>query len=109
MKVIPTRLVRTKFDIDILIDKISPVQYKVPIRVSDCCLTPIQLIFVAIAWRQQVNFQWNDDEVRFNLDQHAELDFYSASSLKQQSTGRHVAPLGHIILIPSQPVFALSP
>jgi hypothetical protein len=42
------------------------------------------------------------------LDQHAELDFYSARSLKQQSMGRHVAPLGHIILIPSQPVFALS-
>jgi hypothetical protein len=42
--------------------------------------------------------QWDDDEVRFVLDQHAELDFYSASSLKQQSTGRHVAPLGHIIL-----------
>jgi hypothetical protein len=40
---------------------------------------------------------------------HAELDFYSASSLKQQSTVRHVAPLGHIILIPSQPVFALPP
>jgi len=40
---------------------------------------------------------------------HAELDFYSASSLKQQSTGRHVAPFGHIILIPSQPVFALPP
>ena len=40
---------------------------------------------------------------------HAELDFYSASSLKQQSTARHVAPLGHIILIPSQPVFALPP
>jgi hypothetical protein len=33
------------------------------------------------------------------------LDFYSASSLKQKSAGRHVAPLGHIILIPSQPVF----
>ena len=45
----------------------------------------------------------------FVLDQHAWLDFYSASSLKQQSMGRHVAPLGHIILIPSQPVFALSP
>jgi len=55
-----------------------------------------------------VNFQY-DDEVRFVLDQHAELDFYSASSLKQQSTGRLVAPLGHIILIPSQPVFALTP
>jgi hypothetical protein len=27
------------------------------------------------------------------------LDFYSASLLKQQSAGRHVAPLGHIILI----------
>jgi hypothetical protein len=43
------------------------------------------------------------------LDQLAELDFNSASSLKQQSVGRHVAPLGHIIKIPSQPVFALSP
>jgi hypothetical protein len=41
------------------------------------------------------------------LDQHAELDFYSASSLKQQSAGRHVAPLVHIILIPSQPVLLL--
>jgi hypothetical protein len=35
--------------------------------------------------------------------------FYSASSLKQQSAGRHIAPLEHIILIPSQPVFVLSP
>jgi hypothetical protein len=43
------------------------------------------------------------------LDQHAELDFHSASSLKQQSVGRHVTPLGHIILIPNQPVFALTP
>jgi hypothetical protein len=60
-------------------------------------------------WREQINFQWDDYEVRFVLDQHAELDFYSDSSLKQQSAGRHVTPLGHIILIPSQPVFALSP
>jgi hypothetical protein len=29
-----------------------------------------------------VNFQWDDDEVRIVLAQHAELDFYSASSLK---------------------------
>ena len=28
---------------------------------------------------------------------------------QQQSAARHVAPLGHITLIPSQPVFALSP
>jgi hypothetical protein len=63
-----------------------------------------------MSWREQVNNQWDDDdEVRFVLDQHAELDFYNASSLKQQSAGRHVAPPGHIILIPSRPVFALSP
>ena len=62
--------------------------------------------FSAISWREQVNFQRDDDEVRFVLDIHAELN-YSASSLKQQSEGRHVSPLGHIILILSQPVFAL--
>ena len=69
---------------------------------------PIQQ-FLGISWWEQVNFQWGDDDIRFVLDQHAELDFYSASSLKQQSAGRHVAPLGHIILIPSQPVFGPSP
>jgi len=37
------------------------------------------------------------------------MDFYSARPLKQQSTDRCIAPLGHIILIPSQSVFALSP
>ena len=77
--------------------------------VSDCCLTPIQQ-FLAASWREQVNFQWDDDEVCFVINQHALnelLDFYSASSLKQkqQSAGRHVAPLRHIILIPRQPVF----
>ena len=56
-------------------------------------------IFLAISWRKQVNFQWDNDEVRFVLDQHAELDLYSASSMKQQSVDRHVALLGHIILI----------
>ena len=29
--------------------------------------------------REQVNVQWDDDEVRFELDQHAYLDLYSAS------------------------------
>ena len=65
--------------------------------------------FSAISLWEQVNFQWDDDEIRFVLDHHAELDFNSASSLKQQSADRHVVPLGHIILIPSQSVFALSP
>jgi hypothetical protein len=45
------------------------------------------------------------DDVRFVLDQHAQLDFVSASSLKQQSAGRHVAPYGHIILIPRNKLF----
>jgi hypothetical protein len=51
---------------------------------------------------------WNDDDdVHLVLDQHAYLDPYSANSLKQQSAGRHVAPLEHIHLIQSQPVFVL--
>jgi hypothetical protein len=54
--------------------------------------------FSAISWREQVNFQWND-EVRLVLDQHAELDFYSASLLKQQSAGRHVALLNHVWVV----------
>jgi hypothetical protein len=35
----------------------------------------------AISCREQVNYQWDDDEVRFILDQQAELFSYSASSL----------------------------
>jgi hypothetical protein len=61
------------------------------------------------SWQEQVNFQWDDDEFHFVLDQPTKLDFYSASSLKQQSVDRHVDPLRHIILILSQPVFAHSP
>jgi hypothetical protein len=54
--------------------------------------------FSTILWWVQVNFQWEDGEVRYT-----ELDFfYSASSLKQQSAGRHIASIGHIFLIPSQ-------
>jgi len=58
--------------------------------VSDCCLTPIQQFFQLYHGENKLIFQWDDDEVRFVLDQHAELDFYSASSLKQQSADRHV-------------------
>jgi hypothetical protein len=52
-----------------------------------------------MSYREQVNFQLDDDEVRFVLDQHTWLDFYSAISPKQQSTDRHVTQLGHIIII----------
>ena len=62
-----------------------------------------------ISWQEHVSLQWDDDDVRFVLGQHVELDLYSASSLKQQSAGRHVTPLQHIILIPRQPVYTLVP
>jgi hypothetical protein len=76
--------------------------------VSAYCLTPKWAIFQVYSWWQQVTFWWDDDDVRFVLDQNAELDFCSARLLKQQSAGRHVSPLGHIIPIPSQPVFDLT-
>ena len=74
--------------------------------VSDCCLTPNEQFFVSYIIVRTSYIQW--DDVHFVLDQHAELDFYSASSLKQQSVRRHITPLRHIIMILSQPVFALS-
>ena len=74
--------------------------------VSDCCLTPTQQFF-SYRWRERVNFQLDDDEVRFVLDQHAYFDFYSASSLQQLSTDKQVATLSHIILIPSLCSFSL--
>ena len=43
---------------------------------------PTQQIFSYIMARTRY-FQCDDDEVPFVLDQHVELDFYSASSLKQ--------------------------
>ena len=39
--------------------------------VSACCLTRHLSNFSAISWREQVNFQRNDDEVCFVLDQYA--------------------------------------
>ena len=48
---------------------------------------------------EQVTCWW--DDVRFVIEQHA--------LLKQMSAGRHVAPLGHIILILKQPVLAIIP
>ena len=38
-----------------------------------------------IMYLEQVTYQWDNEEIYFVLDQHAKLDFYSASSLKQQS------------------------
>jgi hypothetical protein len=69
------------------------------VKVSEWLLFNTNSQFSNYIMARTSNFKWNDDEVRFVLDQHAELDFYSASSLKQQTANRHVAPLGHNILI----------
>ena len=36
------------------------------------------------------------DDLRFALDQHAELNFYRASSLNKKSSSRHIRQLRHI-------------
>ena len=59
----------------------------------------------AISWRKQVNFQKDDDDD----DEVCLVLYLYASCLKQQSTDRHIALPGHIIFIPSQPIFALFP
>ena len=74
---------------------------------SDCCLTSTRQ-FLAISWREHVNCLFDDDEVGCVLSEHVQVDVYNVSSLKQ-SVDKHVAQLEHICLIPSQPVFSLSP
>jgi hypothetical protein len=32
--------------------------------------------FSFISWREQITFQWDNNDVRFVLDQHAYLDFF---------------------------------
>ena len=76
--------------------------------VSDRCLTPNEKLISYIITRTSY-IQWNDDHVRFVLNQHALIDRYIACSLTEQSTGRHVALLWHIMLIPTQPVFIFTP
>ena len=50
-------------------------------------LDHVTMILTAIPWPQQDTFQWDDkDDVYFVLDQHAQLYFNRANSLKQQST-----------------------
>ena len=64
--------------------------------------------FSTMSWQDQVTIRLDDDDVGFVPDQHTGLDLYNASSLKQQSACRHVAPLGHITPIPNQSGFALT-
>ena len=47
--------------------------------------------FSAISWREEITFWWDDDDdyVHLTLNQDTELNFNSASSMKQQSTSIH--------------------
>ena len=58
---------------------------------SEWLLFNTKLAIYQLSWREQVTFQWDDhdDDVYFELDQHIKFDFYTASSLKQQSTWPH--------------------
>ena len=58
--------------------------------------------FSAISWREQITSQWDDGDVCFVQDQHADLDFFSASSQKQ-SSGRHFTCTHYPDLEPSSP------
>ena len=60
---------------------------------------PNEQLFLAITWWQVT--LWEDDDVCYGLDQHAQLDFY------ETFRGKHVTPLQHINLILSQ-VFDLT-
>ena len=72
---------------------------------SDCCLTPTEQFFSYIMAFFSMRWWWGP----VSTGPTCLLGIYSASSLKQQSADRHVVPVRHIILISSQPVFALSP
>ena len=69
---------------------------------NDCCLTTNEQYFSYFMTRKRYT-QRDDDNVRFVLDQHAQLNFSSASSLKHQSTGRHVALLELLRIKPMIP------
>ena len=61
---------------------------------NDCCLPPKEPFFSYIMTRTTY-IRWDDNDVRFVLNQHAWLYSFSTSSLKQQSAGRHVASRRH--------------
>ena len=61
--------------------------------------------FSTISWREQVTFQW-DDNVLYKSKKLSWI-FIVLAHWKKQSVWKSVVPVGHITLIPSQPVSAL--
>jgi hypothetical protein len=65
--------------------------------------------FSAISYPAQVNFQWDDDEGPLCTRPTRLVGFLYCYLTETTGAGRHVDPHRHIILIPSQPDFTLSP
>ena len=74
--------------------------------INECFFKPNKQFFTYIMARI-CYIRWGDNDVHIVLDQHVYLDFIVLT--EQQYMDNHVAPLEHIILIPSQPLVALSP
>ena len=74
---------------------------KIKIRVSDCCLTPSEQFFQLEHGKNKMHI--NEIMMMFTCTRQIRL------CGRQHSTGRHVIQLGHNILIPQPPVFALFP
>jgi hypothetical protein len=71
---------------------------------SECCLTPIFQIYHC-----ENKFIFNDIMMRFALYWTNRLSWIFIVLADWLSADRHVTLLGHIILIPIQPIFTLSP
>jgi hypothetical protein len=55
-----------------------------------------------MSWREQVNFQWDDDEVHFVLNQHAELDFIVLAhwnNSPQKDMSPHSDTFSHLLFL----------
>jgi hypothetical protein len=76
-------------------------------RVSEWLLFNVKWAFCQ-PYHDENKLHFNDMMMMLICTRPTRLIGNSASWLKQPSVGRHVAPLGHIILIPSQPVFSLA-
>ena len=63
--------------------------------------------FSVFSQRQEVTFQWDVDDVHFVLEKQDQLDFYGPS-FTETSLCVDMSCYSHIILILSQPVFALT-
>ena len=54
-------------------------------------------------------FSWREQFSRVVLRNPVSLDFCNAGSLTRQCAGKYITAIGHIIIIPSQTVFVLTP